>query len=399
MVNYFIKKFVGDKYDPNDSAVRRRLGMLSGIVGIICNLTLSAGKFFVGLITSSIAVSADAFNNLSDAASSIVTLICFKTSDSPANKDHPFGYGRIEYISGLIVSMAIIFTGIEFIKTSVEKIFDPEPVSSGIVPIVILFGSLIVKLWLGALNKKIGNIIHSTAMKATAFDSLLDAIITVTILIGLGITYFTGVSIDAYLGIVVALFIIFTGISMIKETVDPLIGQPPSPEFVKEINDVVFSFPDVVGIHELMVHNYGYGKSVISLHAEMPANKDIMDLHETVDAIEKKLKNKFKCQAIIHIDPIETDDAVVNDMRDKLSKLVKLIHKDAKVYDLRIVPRGTPTLIFHVSVPYDIKQTDKEIIDAVTISVKAIYPLYECIIDVDRNYFDPQPPDDNSKNS
>lgn len=393
--SYLIKKFVYDKDNPNDLALRRHFGMLSGVVGIICNLTLSVGKFFVGIVTSSIAVSADAFNNLSDAVSSIVTLICFKVSDSPANKDHPFGYGRIEYISGLIVSMAIIFTGIEFTKSSIEKIFDPEPVSSGLIPIIILLGSLIVKLWLGVFNKKIGDIIDSTAMKATAFDSALDAIITVTLLLGLGITYFTGVSIDAYLGMIVALFIIFTGVSMIKETVNPLLGQSPSPKFVKEINDIVFSSPDIVGVHELVVHNYGPGRSVISLHAEMPANKNIMSLHDSVDNIEKKLKTKFGCQAIIHIDPIETDDKVVNEMRDKLSKIIKLVHKDAKVYDLRIVPGGTSTLIFHVSIPYDIKQTDEEIIKAVTLSVKAIDPSYECIIEVDRNYFDPQPTEDN----
>ncbi len=394
MINYFIKKFINDVDNPNDLAVRRRFGMLSGIVGIICNIALSIGKFFVGLLTSSIAVSADAFNNLSDAVSSIITLICFKTSDNPATKDHPFGYGRIEYISGLIVSMAIIFTGIEFTKSSIEKIFDPEPVSFSMISVVILFGSLIVKLWLGAFNKKIGDIINSTAMKATAFDSILDAVITITILLGMGITYFTGVSVDAYTGIIVALFIIFTGISMIKETVSPLLGQSPSPEFVKEINNVVLSSPDILGMHELIVHNYGPGRSVISLHAEMPANKDIMILHESVDTVEKKLKAEFGCQAIIHIDPIETDDEVVNAMRNKLSKLVKLIHKNAKVYDLRIVPGNAPTLLFYVSVPYDLKQTNEEITNAIILSVKAIEPLYECIIEIDRNYFDSQPSQD-----
>jgi hypothetical protein len=184
---------------------------------------------------------------------------------------------------------------------------------------------------------------------------------------------------------------------MIKETIDPLIGQSPNPEFVKEINDVVFSSPDIVGIHELIVHNYGPSKSVISLHAEMPANKNIMELHESVDAVEKKLKAKFGCQAIIHIDPIETDNDVVNSLRGKLSKLIKLIHKDAKIYDLRMVPGSTPTLIFHVSVPYDIEKTDKEITDAITISVKAIDPSYECIVEVDRNYFDSQPSKDDSQ--
>ncbi len=388
MTNYLIKKFIPNYRDSSNPQVREKFGMLSGIVGIICNIILFAGKFFAGLMTSSIAVSADAFNNLSDAVSSIITLICFKTSGNPADKKHPFGYGRIEYISGLIVSIAIIFTGIEFTKSSVEKIFEPEAVSYDLVSVAILVASLAIKLWMGLFNRKIGNIINSTAMKATAFDSILDGIITVTILAGMAVNYLTGVSVDAYTGILVALFIIFTGVSIIKETINPLLGQSPSPELVKEINEIVLSNPNILGIHELTVHNYGPGKSVISLHAEMPANKNIMELHESADLIEKKLKNKFGCPAIIHMDPIVTDNEEVTEIREKLSKIVKLIHKDSKIYDLRIVPGSTPTLIFHISVPYDVKQSNDEIDSAVTQSVKVLNPAYRCIIDIDRTYFE-----------
>lgn len=388
MTNYLIKKFIPNYRDSSNPQVREKFGMLSGIVGIICNIILFAGKFFAGLMTSSIAVSADAFNNLSDAVSSIITLICFKTSGNPADKKHPFGYGRIEYISGLIVSIAIIFTGIEFTKSSVEKIFEPEAVSYDLVSVAILVASLAIKLWMGLFNRKIGNIINSTAMKATAFDSILDGIITVTILAGMTVNYLTGVSVDAYTGILVALFIIFTGVSIIKETINPLLGQSPSPELVKEINEIVLSNPNILGIHELTVHNYGPGKSVISLHAEMPANKNIMELHESADLIEKKLKNKFGCPAIIHMDPIVTDNEEVTEIREKLSKIVKLIHKDSKIYDLRIVPGSTPTLIFHISVPYDVKQSNDEIDNAVTQSVKVLNPAYRCIIDIDRTYFE-----------
>ena len=225
-------------------------------------------------------------------------------------------------------------------------------------------------------------------MKATAFDSILDGIITVTILAGMAVNYLTGVSVDAYTGILVALFIIFTGVSIIKETINPLLGQSPSPELVKEINEIVLSNPNILGIHELTVHNYGPGKSVISLHAEMPANKNIMELHESADLIEKKLKNKFGCPAIIHMDPIVTDNEEVTEIREKLSKIVKLIHKDSKIYDLRIVPGSTPTLIFHISVPYDVKQSNDEIDNAVTQSVKVLNPAYRCIIDIDRTYFE-----------
>ncbi len=388
MTNYLIKKFIPNYRDTNNPQVREKFGILSGVIGIVCNIILFAGKFFAGLMTSSIAVSADAFNNLSDAVSSIITLICFKTSGNPADKKHPFGYGRIEYISGLIVSIAIIFTGIEFTKSSAEKIFEPEAVSYDLVSVAILVGSLAIKLWMGLFNKKIGNIINSTAMKATAFDSILDGIITITILAGMAVNYLTGVSVDAYTGILVALFIIFTGVSIIKETINPLLGQSPSPELVKEINEIVLSNPNILGIHELTVHNYGPGKSVISLHAEMPANKNIMELHESADLIEKKLKNKFGCPAIIHMDPIVTDNEEVTEIREKLSKIVKLIHKDSKIYDLRIVPGSTPTLIFHISVPYDVKQSNDEIDSAVTQSVKVLNPAYRCVIDIDRTYFE-----------
>ena len=390
MINYIIKKYGIKNENPDDLSVRKRLGMLSGLVGIFGNLLLFSGKFFAGILTSSIAISADAFNNLSDAISSLVTLICFKASNNPADKDHPFGYGRIEYISGLIISIAIIFMGIEFTKSSIEKIFNPEPVSINLISVLILIFSLFIKILLGVFNTKIGKVINSTALKAATFDSLGDAAVTVTILLGMAITYFTGISVDAYSGILVSLFIIFTGIGLIKETLSPLIGQSPDPKFVKKISDLVLSSPNIIGIHELTVHNYGPGKSIISLHAEMPAEKNIIELHEEIDSMEKKLKEKFNCSAIIHMDPIVTDDDNVQMIREKISNLVKLIHENAKVYDLRIVPGNTVNIIFHVSVPYDIPKTDEEIINALTLGIKTLDESYKSIIEVDRVYFDAQ---------
>lgn len=387
-------KFLINKYaegaDLKSPELRKRFGILSGTVGIIANLLLSVGKFFAGIMTGSIAISADAFNNLSDAISSIVTLICFRTSDSPADREHPFGHGRIEYISGLIVSIAIIFMGIEFIKTSIEKIFNPEPVVASTVPIVILVVSLVIKLWMGYFNNKIGNAINSTAIKAAAFDSVSDSIVTITILVGMAVTYFTGFYVDAYSGILVACFVILTGLKMIKESTGPLLGQAPDPELVKSINSLVLKCPYILGIHELTVHNYGPGKLVISMHAEVPANKNIMELHDAVEEVENKLKHKFKCQATIHIDPIVIDDEQVTDMKDKLSAIVKLIDKSAQVYDLRIVPGKLKTLIFHVSIPYDLKETDKELKKSIENSIDSIEPGYECIINIDRVYFDSQ---------
>ena len=390
MINYIIKKYGIKNETPEDLSVRKRLGMLSGLVGIFGNLLLFSGKFFAGVITSSIAISADAFNNLSDAISSLVTLICFKASNNPADKDHPFGYGRIEYISGLIVSIAIIFMGIEFTKSSIEKIFNPEPVSIQLLPTLILVFSLFIKILLGFFNTKIGKIINSTALKAATFDSLGDAAVTVTILFGMAITYFTGISVDAYSGILVSLFIIFTGVGLIKETLSPLIGQSPDPEFVKEITDLVLSSPNIIGIHELTVHNYGPGKSMISMHAEMPAEKNIIELHEEIDLMEKKLKEKFGCSAIIHMDPIVTSDVNVQLIREKISSLVKMIHENAKVYDLRIVPGDKVNLIFHVSVPYDMPKTDEEIKSSLSLGIKTLDESYESQIEVDRVYFEDQ---------
>lgn len=388
MTDYIIKKLVLEKAKKNNSEVRRRLGMLSGYAGIICNILLSAGKFFAGIITSSIAISADAFNNLSDAISSIVTLVCFKASGNPADKEHPFGYGRIEYVSGLIVSIAIIFMGLEFIKSSIEKIFNPEPTTMALVPTLILVGSLVVKLWLCIFNRKIGKILDSTAIKATAFDSLGDVIATVAILLGMAITYFTKISVDAYSGIIVAIFIICTGVGMIKETLNPLLGASPDPNLVKKIHEVVLSSPNVLGIHDLIIHNYGPNTSILSFHAEMPADKNIMELHESIDKIEKKLKEKFNCKSIIHVDPVITDDEKINSVRQKISQLVKLLHRSAKIYDFRIIPGKRPTLLFHLSIPYDIESSDDEIEKSVSENIYALYGNYKCIIDIDRNYFE-----------
>ena len=390
LTSFLIKKFVNTSNDIQNPDNRQKFGVLSGIVGIICNLFLSLGKFLAGMMTGSIAISADAFNNLSDAISSIVTLVCFRTSNSPADREHPFGHGRIEYISALIVSIAIIFMGVEFVKSSVEKIFDPDPVTTGILPVAILIVSLMIKLWMGAFNTKIGNMIGSAALKATAFDSISDSIITVAILLGMVITHFTGLYVDPYSGIIVAIFVIITGLKVIKEAINPLLGQAPDPELVKSINRLMMKSPNILGIHELIIHNYGPGKLVISMHAEVPANKSIMELHDSIEEAENNLKRKFNCQATIHMDPIVTDDKKVTEMKEKLSALVKLIHDSAQVYDLRIVAGNPKTLIFHVSIPYDFKKSDRELKKSIIKSIRTIDPHYRCIITVNRVYFDSQ---------
>lgn len=391
MTNLIIKKFIDKEYNVEDPYTRKQFGVLSGVVGIICNTILFLAKLFVGVVTSSIAVSADAFNNLSDAGSSIVTLVCFKMAENPADKKHPFGHGRIEYISGLIISVAIIITGLGFIKSSVEKIFSPEDVHLDVISLTILILSLGLKLWMSLFNTKLGKILSSAAMKATAADCLIDVVATTAIIISMVFTYFTNISVDAYAGVLVAGFIIFTGTTMLNESLNPLLGAAPDPELVNKINKLVLSYEYVVGVHELMIHNYGPTKSIISLHVEMPSNVDIIKLHDVIDSIENKLKSEFNCQAIIHMDPIVVDDEFVNEVRGKVSEMVKLIHNKARVCDFRIVPGySSSKLIFDLFIPYDLKSSDKEIMTSLGKSIKVIGESYECVVNIKREYYDTQ---------
>ena len=391
MTNFIINKFIDKEYNIEDPRTRKQFGVLSGIVGIICNTLLFLAKLFVGVVTSSIAVSADAFNNLADAGSSIVTLACFKMAENPADKKHPFGHGRIEYISGLIISVAIIITGLGFIKSSVEKIFFPEEVCLDVVSLTILVLSLFLKLWMSFFNTRLGKILKSSSMKATAADCLIDVVATLAIIISIIFTYFTNVSVDAYAGVLVAGFIIFTGITMLNESLNPLLGTAPDPDLISKINKLVLSYENVVGVHELMVHNYGPTKSIISLHVEMPSNVDIIKLHEIIDSIENRLKKEFNCQAIIHLDPIVVDDEFVSDIRRKASEMVKLIHPKARVCDLRIVRGYTfAKIIFDLFIPYDLELKDEEIMSSLERSIKVIDSSYECIVNIKREYYDTQ---------
>ncbi len=388
MTNFLVKKFIPNYNDVNSPTVRRKYGVLSGIVGIIINILLFVAKFFVGLISSSIAVTADAFNNLSDACSSIITLVCFRMSDNPADKKHPFGHGRIEYISGLVISVVIIITGLEFTKSSIEKAFNPEPILFSYVSLYILLGSIILKLWLGLFNKKLGKMINSSAMKATAMDSLIDVVVTATVIVGMIINYFTGFCIDAYAGIIVALFILFTGINVIKETLDPLIGQAPSENFIDDVNKFVLSYENVIGVHDLMIHNYGPSKTIMSLHVEMPSNINIIQLHDTIDDIEKALKSKFKCQATIHLDPLVTDNEAIVNIREMLRGIVKEINSYASVHDLRIIPSNShlTQLIFDVLIPYEERLSDNQIIEKIEETLSKNNHSYQCVIQVERSF-------------
>ncbi|MCO8193596.1 cation diffusion facilitator family transporter [Anaerofustis sp. NSJ-163] len=363
MVSYLSKKFIKDYKNVKNENVRRAYGMLCSIVGILLNIFLFAIKYFAGIISGSIAITADAFNNLSDAGSSVITLIGFKFAGMKPDIEHPFGHGRVEYISGFAVSVMIILMGAELLKSSIDKIFHPESIDTTVVSFIILIVSILVKLYMSLYNSKIGDKIESAGMKATATDSKSDCIATSVVLISMLIAKFTGVNIDAYAGLLVAGFILYAGYDAAKETLSPLLGQIPEKSLVDSIEKIVLSYDEIVGIHDLVVHDYGPGRLMISLHAEVPGNGDIFILHDAIDRAEIELNEKLNCEAVIHLDPIDTDNEEVMEMKSKITKLIKKeIDEIITIHDFRIVKGNTHTnVIFDAVIPPKYKMTDKEV--------------------------------------
>ena len=387
MINLLVKLFVKDSGNVRDPKVRQRYGTLSGGVGIFLNLLLSAGKMVAGVITGSIAITADAFNNLTDAGSSVVTLVGFRMAGKQADGDHPFGHGRIEYLSGLAVSVVILLVGLELAKSSVEKIIRPEPVEFSWLSAAILAAAICVKLWMSHFNRSLSRRIGSAAMAATAADSLSDAAATSAVLLSAVIGKFTGVNIDAWAGILVALFILRAGWGAAKDTLNPLLGQSPDPELVRGIEETVLAHPQVVGIHDMIIHDYGPGRSMMSLHAEVPAGADIMEVHDEIDAIERELKDKYHIEASIHMDPIATGDETVNQTRRMVAELVREVDPAMTIHDFRMTngPRHR-NLIFDVVVPYSVGKSDEEVRREVERKVREKDPGYFAVIQIDRAY-------------
>ena len=387
MTERLVRRFIRDWENVGDPAVRERYGALSGGVGILLNLLLSLGKFFAGLLTGSIAVTADAFNNLSDAGSSVVTLVGFKLAGQKADDGHPFGHGRIEYLAGLLVSLLILMVGVELGKTSIEKIFRPEQVDFSLVTVVILIASILVKLWMCLFNRNLGRRIGSAAMEATATDSLSDVVATSAVLAGTLVGEFTGVSIDGWVGVVVAIFILRAGWGAAKDTVDPLLGSAPDPALVKEIQDVVLSHKQVVGMHDLVIHDYGPGRRMCSFHAEVPQSADIMEAHDAIDHIEREIYQKFGVETTAHMDPIATEDETVNSLREQVRDLVREVNPEMNIHDFRVTrgPQHT-NLIFDVVVPHRSKVSDEEIAGEITRRVQALDPSYYPVFQLERSY-------------
>ena len=387
MIALLSKIFIHNRDNVLEPTVRRAFGTLCGVVGIFLNLVLFLGKFIAGSISKSIAITADAFNNLSDAGSSIVTLIGFKLSGKKPEPEHPFGHGRLEYVSGLVVSFVIILMGFELLTSSISKIFNPEPIEFKILTVFILVFSILVKFYMAFYNSKIGKKINSASLKATATDSLSDTIATSAVLLSTVISHIFEINIDGYTGLLVAALILFAGYKSAKETISPLLGNSPDPEFVKSIEEIVLSHDIAVGIHDLIVHDYGPGRQMVSLHVEVPGNIDVFEAHDEIDLIERTLKLKLKCDATIHMDPVVTDDETVNEVKNAVVKIVSEYNSEMTIHDFRMVSGPTHTnLIFDVVVPFSLNLTDEQVKEEIDSLISEYNSSYFTVITVDRAY-------------
>lgn len=389
MITFLASLFIKDRRNYDSPAVRQAYGVLSGAVGIGLNILLFLGKWIAGTLSGSIAITADAFNNLSDAGSSIITLIGFRLSGQAPDPEHPFGHGRMEYISGLLVSVAILVMGFELIWSSFGKLRDPEPIESSALVLGILLASILVKVYMFYYNRSLSKKLDSAAMKATSVDSLSDTVATTLVLIATVISKYTGLILDGWFGILVGIFIVYTGGSTLKETIDLLIGQPPKKEFIDEIREIVLGHSLVYGVHDLIVHDYGPGRRMISLHAEVAVDGDIQDIHEQIDHIEHELQEKLNCSATIHMDPIVTDDEEVLEMKAKVEAMVQSLDEAFSMHDFRMVKGPTRTnLIFDVEVPRKTSLTDNEIMNRLKEQVHGLPgSKYFAVIQIDHEYY------------
>lgn len=386
MTKLLIKLFIKDS-DASNEKVRMKYGILSGVVGIVLNCILSVFKMIFGALTRSVSIIADGANNIFDAVSSIINLIGFKISGKPADKDHPFGHGRIEYLSALVLAFVILTMGVELVKTSIDKFTNPETVIFSLPAVIVLVFSIIAKIWLAAFNRTIGKKINSVSVDAVVADSIGDIAATTCSLIALVASKFTALPIDAVMGIIVAGVIIFAGIGIIKDTLGPLLGEPPEKEIVDELEKLVLSFDHVIGIHDLVLHAYGHGKVYGSLHAEVPSDENMLHLHDTIDLIEKEIKEKLGLEISIHMDPVLVGDEMTDILKESTAQIIKNIYEGLSFHDFRIVAGPTHTnLIFDVVVPYDCKLSEHEIKESFDSALNQKHQDCFTVITFDRSY-------------
>lgn len=392
MTEFLVNKFIKDSANIESTEVRTRYGMLASVVGIFCNVLLFSVKLAIGLILSSLAVTADAFNNLSDAASSIISFVGVKMAGKPADAEHPFGHGRIEYIAALIVSFLVIEVGFTFFKSSISKIMHPEEITFDPVPFIILILSILVKLWMAFFNNKLGKRIDSKVMLATAADSLGDVITTSATVISIVICHFTSINVDAIAGLIVSGIVIWSGVSIAKDTLEPLIGQRVPSELYQKITDMVESYEGIVGAHDLIVHNYGPNRSMATIHAEVPNDVSIEASHEIIDRIERDAKKELNILLVIHMDPVEMRDEEVLELRDKTSHIVHALDPELHFHDFRVLKENEQkNLIFDLVVPDSYTEKDaNRVMHQLIALIHEMEKNVDCIITLDRSFEAPK---------
>ncbi len=385
MFDFIMKAFVPGYGKKDEPQIREKSGRVAGAVGIVTNLVLFVIKLVAGFVSGSVAVMADAVNNLTDSGSSIVMLVGFKLAGKPADEKHPFGHARIEYLSGVIVSFIVLFLGLELGKTSIEKIISPEPADFSVMALAILGVSILIKLWQCFFYRSVGKTIHSDTVFATSSDSRNDVIATSVVLLGAVITKLTDLNLDGFLGLAVAVFIVVSGVKLIMETGNPLLGMAPDEELVKTIYEKILSYEGIFGIHDLTVHNYGEGKCFASVHCEVPAERDILVSHDIIDNIERDFQRDLGIHLVIHLDPIVTEDERTNKLREQVRKLLHVVYPEASLHDFRVVWGVTHSnVVFDVAVPFSLKESDQQIKDRIDQAVKTLDPDYRTVLTIDR---------------
>lgn len=387
MTSLLVKLFIKDKDNIKSGTVRASYGVLASLTGIILNLILAGLKYLAGSISGSISITADAINNLSDAGSSIVSFFGVKISAKPADKDHPYGHGRVEYISAFIVAFFVLFMGIELFKDSVGKIINPEPVKFNFLSLAILIFSIICKLWLGIFNRALGRKINSAPMMAVMKDSFSDCLATSVAAVSIIISAFSDINADGYLGVIVSIFIFVAGFGILKETLGDILGKAPEKEFVDEITDKIMSYPHICGVHDMIIHDYGPSCRFASVHAEVPSNEDIMELHDIIDTIERDIYNEYSMLTSIHMDPVVINDERISELRRITEDSVSSVDSHLTIHDFRVVEGPSHTnLIFDVLLPRDMKCTDREICQKIEETLSKIDERFFCVITVDHAF-------------
>lgn len=382
--SFLIKKFISKDSDNK----RQSYGYLGGIVGIVVNILLFGAKFLIGTVLNSVAVTADAFNNLSDVGSSVITIIGFKIADKPADKDHPFGHGRGEYIAGLIISFIVLLVGVEFVKTSYNRILHPVRLEFELLSFIVLLISISGKLWLGSFNRRLGREINSKALNATSFDSFSDVIVTSTVALSLLLSKFIAFPVDGYIGMVVSAFILYAGYSLIKDTISPLLGEAPDPELVKSIKREVLSFDGIIGTHDLIIHSYGADKYMVTIHAEVPSDIPILEAHEIIDRAENTISKKLGILLIIHMDPVNVDDTQIKETREEIEEILREFPQIISYHDFRFVgTRSHKNILFDIVVNNTLTpNNEKRFLELLIGRIKSKHPNYDVIINIDRDY-------------